>query len=32
MKKIKTLDTFAGIGGFSLALQQSIGIENIKHI
>lgn len=32
MKKIKILDTFAGIWGFSLALEQSIGKENIEHI
>lgn len=32
MEKIKILDTFAGVGGFSLALEKAIGKENIEHI
>ena len=32
IKKIKILDAFAWIGGFSLALEQSIGKENVEHI
>ncbi len=32
MAKIKLLDTFAGVGGFHLALEQSIGKENVECI
>jgi len=32
VKKIKVLDTFSGVGGFSLALEKSIGKENIERI
>lgn len=30
--KIKLLDTFAGVGGFHLALEQSVGKENVECI
>lgn len=30
--KIKILDTFTGVGGFSLALENAIWKENVEHI
>ena len=30
--KIKILDTFTGVAGFSLALEQELGRENVEHI
>jgi len=32
MKKIRYLDCFAGVWGFALALEQSIGKDNIEHL
>lgn len=32
MKKVRYLDCFAGVWGFALALEQSIGKDNIEHI